>query len=89
MIMERTTRRKRLTVSLPDYAMADIRKEAARTGWSMSALGGEYLLDGMYSKPNAETLAAIEEARSGVEMGDFDPDELDKYIYAAEEIDAV
>lgn len=87
--MERTTRRKRLTVSLPDYAMADIRKEAARTGWSMSALGGEYLLDGMYSKPNAETLAAIEEARSGVEMEDFDPDELDKYIYAAEEIDAV
>lgn len=55
----------------------------------MSALGGEYLLDGMYSKPNAETLAAIEEARSGVEMEDFDPDELDKYIYAAEEIDAV
>ena len=28
-------------------------------------------------RPNAETLAAIEEARSGVEMEDFDPDELD------------
>ena len=87
--METTTRRRRLTVSLPEYALADIRKEAKRMGWSLSALGGEYLLDGMYREPNADTLAAIEEARSGVEMEDFDPDELDEYIYAAEEIDAV
>ena len=39
-----------------------------------------------YRKPNAETLAAIEEARSGVEMEDFDPNELDEYIYAAEDV---
>lgn len=78
--MERTTRRKRLTVSLPDYAMADIRKEAARMGWSLSALGGEYLLDGMYREPNADTLAAIEEARSGVEMGTVDTSSYDAFV---------
>ncbi len=41
-------------------------------------------------QPNPDTLAAIEEARSGVEMEDFDPNELDRYIYeAAEEIGTV
>lgn len=63
-----TTRRKRITVSLPEYAFDDIRHEAERTGWSLSALAGEYILDSMYSKPNAETMEAIEECRSGVEL---------------------
>jgi len=54
--------RKRMTVTLPAYAMADLRKEAKRTGWSLSALAGEYILDRMYNEPNDETKAAIEEA---------------------------
>ncbi len=57
-----------MTVSLPSYAMEDIRKEAARTGWSLSALAGEYILDAMYHEPNETTLAAIRECRSGVEL---------------------
>lgn len=58
-----------MTVSLPEYAVADIRRKAKRTGWSLSAIAGEYILDGLYNgTPNAETMAAIEEARSGREM---------------------
>ena len=58
--------------------MADMRKEAARKGWSMSALAGEYILDA-YHKPNAETLAAIEEARSGVEMEELTPYNIEHF----------
>lgn len=78
--METATRRIRMTVSLPAYAMADIRKEAARTGWSLSALAGEYILDAMYHEPNAETLAAIEEAKSGVELPTVDTSSYDAFV---------
>jgi len=30
----------------------------------------------------AEIMAAMKECQSGVELEDFDPNELDKYIYA-------
>ena len=77
--METVRKRKRMTVSLPAYAVADMKKEAARMGWSMSALAGEYILDAMYHKPNAETLAAIEEARSGVEMEELTPYNIEHF----------
>ena len=40
------------------------------------------LINSLFHEPNAETLAAMEECKSGVELEDFDPNELDKYIYA-------
>ena len=61
--------------------LADLNAEARRQGISVSRLIEDRLEESMY-QPNAETLKALEEARSGVEMEDFDPDELDKYIYA-------
>ena len=82
--------RKATTVRLPDYLLADLHTEARRRNISMSKLLECIAEETMY-RPNAETLAAIEEARSGVEMEDFDPDELDQYIYAeeTEEVHAV
>lgn len=68
--------RKATTVRLPDYLLADLHAEARRRNISMSKLLECIAEETMY-RPNAETLAAIEEARSGVEMEDFDPDELD------------
>ena len=77
------------TVSLPDYMLADLNVEARRKGITVSRLIEDRLEESMY-QPNAETLAAIEECRSGVELDDFDPDELDKYIYAeAKEVNAI
>ena len=82
--------RKATTVRLPDYLLADLHPEAHRRNLSVSKLIESIAEERMYC-PNAETLAAIEECRSGVEMEDFDPDELDQYIYAekAEEVHAV
>ena len=80
--MESTTR-KRLTVSIPEYAMNDLKKEAALTGWSLSALAGEYILDAMYHEPNDETKAAIEEAKNRKEYPAEDCfDDVDKMFEA-------
>ena len=68
-------RRKATTVRLPNYMLIDLHNEARRTGVSINKLI-EAAIEGSLYRPNAETLAAIEEARSGVEMEDFDPDEL-------------
>ena len=73
--------RKATTVRLPDYLLADLHAEARRRNISVSKLLENIAEERMY-QPNAETLNAIEEAKSGVEMEDFDPNELDKYIYA-------
>ena len=79
--------RKTTTVRLPDYLLADLHTEAHRRNISVSRLLENIVEERMYP-PNAETLAAMEECRSGVEMEDFVPDELDQYIYA-EEAEAV
>ena len=68
-----------MTVSLPAYVVEEIKKEAARTGWSASALAGEYIIDAMRCTPNADTLAAIEEAKSGVEMEELTPYDIEHF----------
>jgi len=55
------------TVSLPDYMLADLNAEARRKGITVSRLIEDSLEETLY-QPNADTLAAIEEARSGAEM---------------------
>ena len=77
--MSTTARKVRMTVTLPQFEADYIRKEAKRIGWSLSALAGEYILDGMYKRPNADTLAAIEEARSGVEMEELTPYQIEHF----------
>ena len=72
--------RKATTVHLPDYLLADLHTEARRRKISVSRLLESIAEESMYL-PNAKTLAASEEARSGVELEDFNPSELDKYIY--------
>ena len=74
--------RKATTVRLPDYLLADLHIEARRRNISVSRLLEDIAEEKMYP-PNAETLAAIEECRSGVEldeMTDYDIEHLDEYI---------
>ena len=74
--------RKATTVRLPDYLLADLHAEAHRRNISVSHLIEDIAEEKMY-RPNAETLAAIEECRSGVEMDemtDYDIEHLDEYI---------
>jgi hypothetical protein len=77
-----TTTRRRTTVSLPDYMLADLSAEARRQGISVSRLIENITEERMY-QPNAETLAALEEARSGVEMEeltDYDIEHFEEFV---------
>ena len=79
MDMETTTKRERMTVSLPAYAMEELRRKAKLTGWSLSAVASEYILESMYQKPNADTLAAIKESRAGKYAGTIDTSDMDSF----------
>lgn len=76
--------RKVATVRLPDYLLADLHSEAHRRNISVSKLLENIIEENIY-RPNAETLAAIEEARSGVEMEDLDLSSFDAFIKSMEE----
>ena len=80
-----TTKRRRATVRLPEYAMTDIQKEAKRQNRSVNSIMAMYILDGLYHEPNETTLAAMAECESGAELDDFDPRSLDAYIDHYEE----
>ena len=58
--------------------LADLNAEARRQGISVSRLIEDRLEESMY-RPNAETLAAIEEARSGVEMEELTHDQIENF----------
>ena len=60
--------RRRTTVSLPAYMLADLGAEARRLGISVSRLLEHITEERMYGHPNAETLAALEECRSGADL---------------------
>ena len=76
--------RKATTVRLPDYMLTDLHNEARRTGVSVSRLIEDTLEESLY-RPNSETLAAIEECRSGVEMEELDLSSFDAFIKSMEE----
>ena len=68
--------RKATTVRLPDYLLADLHNEAHRRNISVSRLLENIVEERMY-QPNAETLAAIEEARSGKFAGVVDTSSIE------------
>ena len=79
----KTTPRERVTVSLPRYAAEHIREEAKRTGWSISALAAEYILNAIHPNPNADTLSALKEAKSGMameELTDYDIEHFEEFV---------
>ena len=62
--------------------LADLNAEARRTGRSVSKLIEDRLKKAMYH-PNAETLAAIEECRSGKELeqlSHYDIEHFEEYV---------
>ena len=67
--MEQT--RRATTVRLPEYMLADLSSVARREGISVSRLIEDRLEESLY-KPNKETLEALEECRSGVDLPKVD-----------------
>ena len=81
-VMERT-RTKSMTVRLPEYAVDSIKKEAKRRNMSMSRLMSICILDSLCPTPPPETLAALEECRSGVELEEltsYDIEHFEEYL---------
>ncbi len=64
------------TVSLPDYMLADLNAEARRKGIAVSRLIEDRLEESLY-QPNKETLEALEECRSGVELPRVDTSSIE------------
>ena len=77
--------RKQTTVRLPDYMLTDLNSEARRQGISVSRLLENITEEYMYQRPNADTLAALEEARSGLEMEEVDLSSFEAFVKSMEE----
>lgn len=78
--MATTTKRSATSFRLPIYLLDGLKAEARRQHRSVNNLVEVLLLESLYHEPNAETLAAMAECKSGVELEDFNPNELDQYI---------
>ena len=76
--MKTTVTRRRTTVSLPDYMLADMNAEARRQGISVSRLIEDRMGEALY-QPNKETLEALQEARSGVEMEELTHEQIENF----------
>ncbi len=76
--------RKQTTVRLPDYMLTDLNSEARRQGISVSKLIENITEAYMYQQPNPDTLAALEEARSGAEMERVDVSSFEAFIKSLE-----
>ena len=58
--------------------LTDLSNEARRRKTTISKLLEDFVEPALYQQPNPETLAAIEEARSGVEMAVVDTSSYDR-----------
>ena len=65
-----------ISFRLPSYLLEGLKTEARRQHRSVNNLVEVVLLKSLYNEPNAETLAAMKECLSGVELENFDPNEL-------------
>ena len=68
--------RRATTVRLPEYMLADLNAEARRQGITVSRLIENRLEDSLYN-PNQETLEALEECRSGVQLPEVDTSSIE------------
>lgn len=81
--MEATTKRSATSFRLPIYLLEGLRAEARRQHRSVNNLVEWFLHESLYRDPNAETLAAMAECRSEVELDELSEeniDNLEEYI---------
>ena len=69
--MTTTTKRSATSFRLPIYLLEGLKAEAKKQHRSVNNLVEVFLLESLYHEPNAETLAAMAECRSGVELDEL------------------
>lgn len=85
--MSTTIERKQAAFRLSTALMERLRIEAKRENRSLNNLVEVLLTESLDRRPNPETIAAIEEARSGKYAGELDASSFDAFMKSVNAID--
>lgn len=85
--MSTTIERKQTAFRLSTALMERLRIEAKRENRSLNNLVEVLLTESLDRRPNPETIAAIEEARSGKYAGELDASNFDAFMKSVNAID--
>lgn len=78
--METTKDRKITAFRLKTSLLERLKEDAKRQNRSLNSYVETLLINATYHRPNAETMAAIEEARSGKELETLDIDHFKDFV---------
>ena len=76
--------RKQTSFRLREDLLKDLQEEARKANRSLNNFVESTLMDAMYSEPNEETIAAINEARTGKFAGKIDTSSMGTFIKSCE-----
>lgn len=76
--------RKQTSFRLREDLLKVLQEEARKANRSLNNLVECLLMDAMYSEPNEETKAAIEEARTGKFAGTIDTSSMEAFLKSCE-----
>lgn len=82
-----TVIRKQTSFRLREDLLQVLQEHAKKANRSLNNFVESTLTDAMYSSPNEETVAAINEARSGKYSGTTDTTDFDSFIKSVNEIE--
>lgn len=82
-----TIERKQIAFRLSTALMERLRVEAKRENRSINNLVEVLLTESLDRRPNPETMAAIEEARSGKYAGELDASSFDAFMKSVNALD--
>lgn len=79
--------RKQTSFRLREDLLQILQEQAKKANRSLNNFVESTLMDAMYSEPNEETIAAINEARSGKFAGTIDVSSFDAFMKSLNEIE--
>ncbi len=79
--------RKQTSFRLREDLLQILQEQAKKANRSLNNFVESTLMDAVYSEPNEETIAAINEARSGKYAGTIDVSSFDAFMKSLDEIE--
>lgn len=79
--------RKQTSFRLREDLLQILQEQAKKANKSLNNFVESTLMDAVYSEPNEETIAAINEARSGKYAGTIDVSSFDAFMKSLDEIE--
>ena len=79
--MATTAKRRATSFRLPTDLLEGLRAEAQKQHRSVNNLVEVFLLESLYREPNATTLAAMAEVKSGAELDELTDENIDNLDY--------